>query len=174
MNARLVSIAALCLASVAHAESAGGVSWKAPEGWKVEPQRPMRVVTYKIPAAKGDADDAELAVFYFGSGQGGSVDANLKRWFGQFEQPDGKPSEKAAKTKKEKIGGLDVTTVDLAGTYTGAMGPMGPKSSKTGFRLLGAIVEGPGGAVFFKLTGPAKTVEAARPSFRKMLASLQK
>jgi hypothetical protein len=133
----------------------------------------MRAATYKVPAAKGDTEDAECAVFYFGQGQGGSVDDNLKRWYGQFSQPDGKASDAAAKTKKEKIGGLPVTTVDLAGTYTGSS-MMGPTTPKPGFRLLGAIVEGPQGPVFFKLTGPAKTVESSRAAFKKLLETMSK
>ncbi len=161
------------LPALAHAESAGGLSWKAPPGWSADAPRPMRAATYKVPPAKGETEGAECAVFYFGSGQGGGVEDNLKRWLGQFEQPDGKPSEKAAKIKKEKIGGLQINTVELAGTYNASMGPMAATpSSKPGFRLLGAIVEGPQGNVFFKLTGPAKTVEAASKDFRKMLASL--
>jgi hypothetical protein len=54
-------------------------------------------------------------------------------------------------------------------------GPMAPtKTSKPGFRLLGAIVEGPQGAVFFKLTGPAKTVAASEAGFEKMLSSVSR
>ena len=42
-----------------------------------------------------------------------------------------------------------------------------------GYRLLGAIVQGPGGAVFFKLTGPAKTIASQEKSFNQLLASIQ-
>jgi hypothetical protein len=45
---------------------------------------------------------------------------------------------------------------------------------KTGFRLLGAIVAGPQGSVFFKLTGPAKTVAATEPEFNALIGSLTK
>jgi hypothetical protein len=94
---------------------------------------------------------------------------------GQFEQPDGKPSDGAAKIKKDKVAGLPVTNVDLTGTYMSSMGPMAPtKTPKTNYRLLGAIVEGPSGSIFFKLTGPAKTVEAAKKDFEKMLAGIAK
>ena len=170
---RILFATALIFSSLAAAETAGGLTWKAPAAWKVDPPRQMRVATYKVPAAKGDTDEAECAIFYFGQGQGGSVEDNLKRWYGQFTQPDGKSSEAAAKTKKEKLAGVDVTTVDLSGTFASG-GMMGPSTPKPGYRLLGAIAEGPEGAVFFKLTGPTKTVEAARPAFQKMLASFTK
>jgi hypothetical protein len=45
---------------------------------------------------------------------------------------------------------------------------------KSGYRMLGAIVEGPEGNVFFKLTGPAKTVATAQDEFQAMLKSLKK
>lgn len=134
----------------------------------------MRVVTYLIPAASGDREGAECAVFYFGPGQGGGVEANLTRWIGQFEQPDGRPSASLAKKKKEAINGLPVTTIDLTGTYLGGGPMMGQGEKKPGYRLLGAIVEAPEAAVFFKLTGPAKTVAAAQSEFQSLLKSLSR
>lgn len=166
---RYVFGVALFLCVPSFAESAGGLSWTAPAGWKADAARPMRAATYKLPAAKGDPEDAECAVFYFGQGQGGGVDANVQRWVGQFE------GAKTPAPKKEKApAGFDVTSLEVEGTYTGGGGPMGPKTSKAGYKLLGAIVEGPEGAIFFKLTGPAKTVEAARADFSKMVKAIKK
>ncbi len=173
MKKALATVLAL-LPVVSLAESAGGLSWTAPSSWTAQPQRPMRAATYQIPPAKGDAEPAELAVFYFGQGQGGGVEQNVQRWYGQFEQPDGKPSASVAKTRKAKVAGLDVTYVELTGTYTASMGPMAPKTNKPGYRLLGAIVEGPQGSVFFKMTGPAKTVEAAKGQFEKVIQGMKK
>jgi hypothetical protein len=169
-----VVVVGLAVAGVAQAEEAGGLSWTAPTEWTVQGERPMRVTTYSIPAAKGDTEGAELAVFYFGAGQGGGVDANVKRWVAQFQKADGSSVEKDAKTKQEKIAGFPVTTVDVKGTFAGGGPMMGPSTPKTGFRLLGAIVEGPQGAVFFKLTGPEKSVTAAEKTFRKMLEGMKK
>ena len=172
---RAALIALLVASSGAFAESAAGIEWKAPDGWKLEPARPMRAATYRIPAANGDPEDAELGVFHFGQGQGGSIDANIQRWISQFEQPDGKPSQQVAKVTKEKNGKLETTVIDLPGTYLASVGgPMSPaKERKPKFRLLGAIVEAPEGSVFFKMTGPEKTVAAARPGFQKMLKSIK-
>ena len=133
----------------------------------------MRLATYTVPHAAGDQDNAECGVFYFGAGQGGSVEANLDRWIGQFLQPDGKPAKSAAKIEKRTIHGLKVTTVDVTGAYTGMAGPSAdPGAPKRGYRLLGAIAEGPQGSVFFKFTGPAKTIAANQQAFEKMLESL--
>ena len=46
--------------------------------------------------------------------------------------------------------------------------------SKPGYRLLGAIVEGPEGAVFFKLTAPSRTAEAQRAAFEALLKSVSR
>lgn len=172
---RLISVAVLSLAvaGVAYAEDAGGLSWTAPAEWKPQGERPMRVVTYSIPAAKGDSEGAELGVFYFGQGGGGGVDANVKRWVNQFQKADGSSAEKDAKTKQEKIAGFPVTTVDIKGSFTGGGPMMGPSTPKPGYRLIGAIVTGPEGDVFFKLTGPEKTVGAAEKQFHKMLEGMK-
>jgi hypothetical protein len=155
---------ALCLA----ADSGAGVQWTAPAGWKGEAERPMRLATYTL------APNAECAVYFFGAGQGGSVEANMDRWIGQFVQADGKPSKSAAIMAKRTIHGWPVTTVDVSGAYTGMGGPMAKSDAPAmpGYRLLAAIVEGPQGSVFFKCTGPAKTIAANRPAFDKMLASI--
>ena len=160
---------------LAGADTAGGIKWNPPAGWKAQGQRPMRAATYTVPAAPGDKEPGECAVYYFGPNEGGGVDANIKRWIGQFEQPDGSPSAKKAQIHKQTANGLSVTTIDVSGTYTGAGGPMAPtRISKPGYRLLGAIVGGPQGAVFFKFTGPARTVAGAQTAFQGMLKSLSR
>ena len=163
----------LALVGIARAEQAGGLTWTAPAEWKSQGERPMRAATYSIPAAKGDSETAELAVFFFGKSEGGGVDANVKRWIEQFQKADGTSAAKDAKVKQEKIAALPTTTLDVKGTYMGGS-MMGPSTPKPGYRLLGAIVEGPGGNVFFKLTGPEKTVTAAEKPFRKLLDGLKK
>jgi len=168
-----VLMLSLALAGMARAEQAGGLTWTAPPEWKSQGERPMRAASYSIPAAKGDSEPAELAVFYFGESSGGGVDANVKRWIDQFQKADGTSAAKDAKVKKETVAGLPATAVDVRGTYTGGS-MMGSSTPKPGYRLLGAIVEGPGGNVFFKLTGPEKTVSSAEKSFRKLLDGLRK
>ncbi|HLT29097.1 MAG TPA: hypothetical protein VK013_03585 [Myxococcaceae bacterium] len=148
---------------------AGGVSWTTPDAFVRQPDRQMRAATYALPKAKGDADAPELAVFYFGPGQGGGVQANIRRWSEQLSGKDGKPIQ--AKTSVKEVNGLKVHLVEGKGTYrSGGFGA--PVVQKPGYQLLGAIVEGPEGAIFFKLTGPTKSVEQARKAFDAMLRSL--
>lgn len=133
----------------------------------------MRLATYQIRPAPGDQEGGECGVYYFGQGQGGSVQANIDRWIGQFQQSNGKASKDVAKVEKRSIHGLRVTTVDVSGAYTGMGGPAAPEGPpKQSYRLLGAIVEGPQGSVFFKFTGPAKTVAENESIFEKMLSTL--
>lgn len=151
------------------ASEAGGVQWNAPEDWTREGERPMRAASYSIPASPGDAEAGECAVFYFGPNEGGGVEANIDRWIGQMQQPDGTPSATRAETRK-LAGALPVTLVDLTGTYMASGGPMMQVTAeKPGFRMLGAIVQGPQGAVFFKFTGPEKTVGANAEKFLAMV-----
>ncbi len=149
--------------------TAAGVSWSVPERWQAQGARMMRIATYLIAAAEGDTEQGECAVFYFGSGQGGDVDMNIRRWGSQFEG-----AGEARKTTSE-VAGLNVTRVEIAGTYLAPGGPMmESQGRKENFRLLGAIVEAPEGSVFFKLTGPANTVAAAEREFDAMIQSITK
>ena len=131
----------------------------------------MRAATYTIPLAAGDQGVAECVVNFFGPGQGGGVDANIERWRGQVQGSDGKPA--AAKIDKRTGRVVPITIIDSSGTYTGMGGPMAAGKPVSDYRLLGAIVEGPGGSVFFKLTGPAKTVAAQQKNFEQLLTSIQ-
>ena len=174
LDMRILSVILLLVASLL-GESVAGLKWTAPAGWKSEAPRPMRAATYTLPPAEGDSAGAECAVYFFGPGQGGSVEANLDRWKGQMTGPDGKPAP--AKISERTIHELPVTTIDTSGDYSGMGGPtMTPKSRSVAknYRLLGAIIEGPGGTVFVKLTGPAKTVAARRSEFEQLLGSFAK
>ncbi len=155
------------------AESVAGLRWTAPPGWKNEGSRPMRAATYKVPAAPGDPDGFECVVYFFGAGQGGSVEANIQRWKDQFRDAGGKPA--GARIAKRNIRGLPVTTIDTAGEYTGMGGPNATEShAAPGFRMLGAVIEGPGGNVFIKFAAPARTVDANRQRFGQLLDSFEK
>lgn len=160
------------VAAALFADSGAGLHWTPSTNWKSEAQRPMRLATYSVSHAGADPGNGECGVYYFGPGQGGSVQANLDRWIGQFLQADGKSSKSAAKVENRTVHGLKITTVDVSGAYTGG-GPMGqPGKPLAGYRLLGAIVEGPQGSVFFKFTGPAKTVAQNQGAFSQMLDSI--
>ncbi|MBS1788114.1 MAG: hypothetical protein JST85_10350 [Acidobacteria bacterium] len=150
----------------------GEIKWTAPSHWEAKPAGGMRAATYLVPAAAGDSEGGECAVFV---NIGGGTQANIDRWIGQFQQPDGSASAAKAKQGKETINGLTVTTVDVTGTFSGGGMAMGQAPTpKPGYRMLGAIVEDPSSVVFFKLTGPAKTIAAAQNEFKTLLKSVKK
>jgi hypothetical protein len=144
----------------------------APPDWTARPSSSsMRVAQYTLPRAPGDSEDGELIVYFFG-GQGGSVEANLDRWLGQMEQPDGRPSKAVATTETLTVNGMKVTVLDVSGKYVAEMAPGSPtRYNKPGFRLKAAVVETAGGPYFVKLTGPAKTIERWNAAFANFLRS---
>ncbi len=143
------------------------LSFHLPAGWeRSAPKSSMRIAQASIPGTGGAG---ELAVFYFGPGQGGGVDANIQRWIGQIEPAQGTTPAR----EQFQANGLTVTWVDVAGTLKPSSMGMGPSEAQPSSRLLGAVVEGPGGPWFFKATGPDATLGAQRPNFLSMLHHLQ-
>ncbi|MBG99126.1 MAG: hypothetical protein CMN58_02125 [Solibacterales bacterium] len=161
------------IGSLAKAESAGGLRWASPSEWTHRGSTRMRVATYIIPSIAGDSEDGECVVYFFGPGQGGSVPANLRRWLGQFRTPDGGPVDQLARTDKLRVGEIEVTRLEVNGTYLFKPTPFAPKAvPKPGYRMFAAIAQGPVGPVFFKLTAPDKTARSAKDAFESMLQSL--
>ena len=177
MNTLLISTMVLFQMASSHApagatNAAGGLAWTAPKEWAVAPSASsMRVVTYKVPAAAGDTEGGEVAVFYFGQGQGGGTQANVDRWIAQFKAEKG--SAGPGKPIAIKAGTIPVTIVTTEGTYSSGM-PGGAMTPKPGWALRGGIAEGSQGPVFFKMVGPKKTVLAATPAFDALRKALKK
>lgn len=133
----------------------------------------MRVGEFVLPRAEGDAEDASLVVYFFG-GTGGTVQANLDRWFGQLSQPDGRQTKDVATTTKRLINGLSVTLFDATGTYVAEVTPgSSERFNKPGFRMRAAVVQTPGGPYFIKLVGPLKSVTRWDKEYETFLQSLQ-
>ena len=155
-------------------QSLKGISVLVPPRWLVvPPASSMRLAEYHLSGEAANAADASLAVFYFGPNQGGSVEANIERWQDQFEQSGGEGSGKGIKRWEKKNGEIALTLVDISGTYGGGMGPMGQSEApKEGYRMLGGIVQAPAGLFFFKMVGPAPTVELWAESFEQYADSV--
>ena len=170
---RGTSVASNASSSVQNAS--GELRYKAPDGWVTEkPTSTMRVAQYKLPKVEGDPEDASLVLYYFGASQGGAVQANIDRWIGQIEQPDGSSSKDKAKTESMTVNGLKVTTVDVSGTFTAEMTPgSGDRRNNADYRLRAAVIETPKGNYFAKLTGPSKTVARWDSAFAEYLKSFE-
>jgi hypothetical protein len=161
-------LALLLVAQVA--AQAGGLSWKTPAAWPAVPRASqMRLATHEVPAARGDPEPGELGIFFFGK-EGGATVANVDRWIHQFTP---EPGAAQPSFRTETIHGVRITRVTAEGTYASGM-PGGPATPKARYALLGAIAEGPGGNVFFKLVGPRNTVRAATAQFEALLQSISR
>jgi len=164
--------AAISTSGSGTAKTFGPIKARVPVEWTEQsPSSSMRKAQYSLPKVAGDGEDGELAVFYFGPGQGGSVEANIERWIGQISQPDGSSSKDKAKTQKKQIGGMDLTLVDVSGTYSAGM--MSNAPPRQGYRMLAAVAETPEGPWFFKLTGPEKTIAKWSSSFDQFIGSFR-
>jgi len=120
--------------------------WTVPEGWKAGSAGPMQVAKFIVPEQEGAK--AEAAVSVFPNESGGTL-ANVNRWRKQLGLEE---TDEAG--LKEFVTPLDAAPnailVDLANEQR---------------RMLGAIVPRENGWWFYKLTGDAAAVEAARESF---------
>ena len=157
------------------AAAATGLVLAPQSGWAVEsPSSKMRKAQYLLPRAEGDAQDASLVVYYFGPNGGGGREANLQRWAGQFEQPDGSESSSHLKSADRTVNGLAVTDVELSGTYVAETSPgSGERVREEGWRMLASIVDTPAGPYYAKLVGPEKTIARWEASYRAFVDSLR-
>ncbi len=148
------------------------VTYQIPAGWVEEkPENAMRKAQFRLPGVQ-NAEDAEMTVFVF-PGSGGTVDANLNRWYRQFKQPDGSQSVDKVRLQKLVINNLQVTLVSLTGTYQKSLSPMmgGEKTEIPNSALLAAIVETNSAPWFFKAVGPEITINHWRESFDQFIQS---
>ena len=139
----------------------GAFTFTRPSTWKwIIPSSTMRKAQLEVPGT--NQEKAEITFFHFGPGQGGGVQANVDRWFAQFQ---GGPTSKKEVTE----GRTRVFYVQAAGTFQSGM-PGGPTIPMTNYALLGAILaDEQSGDVFVKMTGPAAVVESASVLFYEMI-----
>lgn len=135
------------------------MTWTAPAAWKPKPLGAMRKGSYAVPGA--DGTEADLSITAFPGDVGGEL-ANVNRWRGQIQLPPlGEPDLAAATTHRE-IHGLPFVLVDF----------VSPSHDKPA-RIVGAILPFNRATWFFKLTGPATTVEAVKPAFLEFLQTVR-
>jgi len=139
-----------------------GVTFNPPGAWKDLGASGMRQAQFRLDPVEGDTAEAEVNVFYFGPQSGGGVDANLRRWIDQMSLPDGSDPGTEAKRGTFTANGMPGHLVSLNGSYKSGGGrPMGGDGEiLPDYRLVGVVIEGPQGSVFFKLTGPQATARA--------------
>src|SRR5262245_52234925 len=150
---------------------------RTPAEWKAQKRgNKMRAFQFVLPKAKADKQDAELVIFYFGPGGGGSATDNVKRWKGMFVPPEGKSIDDVAKVTEMKVGKVPLTYLDVRRTYLYKERPFDPNAKvekRPEHRLLGVVVESENGPYFIRLVGPAKTVEQHKKGFDDWLKAFK-
>lgn len=137
---------------------------------RVQPK--SRIIQHEFQAkAEGESTPARLTMM----GASGGIEANIKRWQGQFSGGD--PDDQ--KTEKIQAGDWTVHIVDVSGEYAERMGggPFAPGKTvmRKDYAMAGAILAEPKGRTFFlKMIGPAKVVKANRKAFVEMAKSIGK
>ncbi len=141
------------------------IQLEVPATWKQQqPTSRLRAGQFQLPATGKDKESAELVVYFFG-GAGGGVDANLKRWIGQFIPKGRKVVIAMGKSPQGPYYVAEVT-----GTYNKPIGPPIRQQTKPtpGSRMVAVILMIQGkGNYFLKLTGPDKTVADGTVALRK-------
>lgn len=168
----LLALAAAVLSTFQTA-APGSLKFTAPQGWQPrDPSSTMRVAEFVLPARDAGKANAELVIYYFG-GTGGSVDANIQRWLGQMQQPDGKTTADIAVRDSKTINGLKVSLLDVTGTYVAEVRPGATeKHNSPGYRMRTAVIETARGPYYLKLVGPSETIASWNASVDQFISTL--
>lgn len=150
-------------AAVAEPFAVGEYTFTVPSGWqRVTPEGSMRLAQLRAP---GDA--GECTVVFIKAG--GDAKSNIDRWAAQVVDASGKPTTPVTKTLT--IAGVEVTTVELAGTYLDGM-PGQPRTPRERWVFRGAIIPGTPMSTFIRMTGPAAAMNAHSAGWDALVASM--
>lgn len=150
----------------------GTVTMLSPKGWESKKPRFPQMIKYEFVAPVGAKKDEPTARVTLG-GTGGSVEANIARWKGQFEGLD-----KKSEVTKFEASKQTVHWADLRGSYKDTMGapPFAGRAPtiREDYRMLGAFIETKkGGLQYIKMIGPASVVDEFAKPMKKMLEELK-
>ena len=152
---------------IAFSVADGALKFQAPGTWtKVQPRINFIESEFSIPKQEGDPVNGRLTIM----GAGGTIEANIERWEGQFGGAE-------ATVEETEVAGFNVNMVDIQGTYTDSMGgPFNPNAKKVmreNYRMIAAIIQaGDNGNYFVKFYGPGNTVEQNMEGFKAMINGL--
>jgi hypothetical protein len=138
----------------------------APQGWgRKPPQSSFIQAEYMLSRAEGDNQDGRLTL----STSGGSMEANIDRWKGQF---GGKPEK--SNQEQMVVNGISVTVVDFSGDFDDQRGPFAPPVKRSDFRMIAAIIPVGPQLYFVKAVGPKKTMEIHAEEIKAFVQSVKK
>lgn len=163
----LLAAAGVSALSAADSLKVGEFTFTPTGEWKVAEQtRPMSQGSLVLPV---DGGQVEAIFFHFGTGQGGDLEGNVRRWTGMFE------SDPLPKVEREEFefGGKKAPLITITGTYKGSSFRPEPQP-KEGHTLIAAVLPSSQGDVFVRLVAPQAQAAAARDDLVKLLQSAAK
>jgi hypothetical protein len=143
----------------------------APRDWVPTPtSNTMRLAEFTIGDDVGE--HGEVVAYFFGAGQGGSVEANTERWTAQFQDAEG--GHPVPDTEQLDGGIFPTTIVTLEGEYSRTVGMgMPPANAVPDQMLIAAVVETPRGNLYVQLHGPSDLVRSKRGEFLAFVRTIR-
>lgn len=139
-----------------------GFRFRVPAGWQQVELSPAQqgfiTASFQIPQA---GDGVKLTL----SSVGGGVDANLKRWVGQFQLPPGE----TPRQESIRVDSIDAVWLDLRGTFNS--GTALDSNVESDMRMIGVAIPRSPRDFYLKLTGPREQLLKAEKEFRDFVKS---
>ncbi len=143
-------------------ERPDGLHYTAPEGWRQDADRPVRLVTY----TSGANNEVETYVTIL-SGNAGGLLLNINRW--REEMGNTRLSESdLANVPDIEVLGVNGKLVEVAGNYDGKTG-----DSMQDAKMIGIVVPLESQVLFARMTGPVDIVDAERENFLQFCQSME-
>jgi hypothetical protein len=149
--------------SMAAAQGPGLFAFEVPSGWKQIAASQFRDPNF----VAGPNGEVECYVSVL-EGTGGGLLINSNRWRSQLGR-EAYSEEEFGRLPRATVLGQDAVIVDFDGEFT----PMGSDVAKPGYRLVGALIQGPSSAIFIKMVGPDAAVDAEKDNFARFAQSLR-
>ena len=143
----------------------GGILMTSPSEWESKPHGSSLIAAeFSLPRAEGDDTDARLTI----STAGGTVEANIERWKGQFD-----PQPQTASQEEIDVAEMEVAIVDFTGDFNDQRGPFAPAVKRPGYRMIAAVIPAKGQLHFIKATGPKNTIAMHADAIHKFIRSVK-
>jgi hypothetical protein len=142
--------------------TSAALRWTTPPGWVEESASGMRLASFRVESGgvTGLCTIVQLA------GDGGGLEANIRRWMGQLKLPVPPDAELRAFAERQETlrtrGGFTGRVVDLA--------PLGPPEAPS---MLALFLDAGERTVFVKFTAPAAWLAEHRAEFTALCESLE-
>lgn len=133
------------------------------------------VAHYRYGPLEEDTEQAEVTVFLFEKPTN-DYEKIMERWMDQISFADGRDARTSARRHDRQVGGMTAHVLSMDGIYTPASEGFDKEDGpvKDYYRLVGVVIEAPGGNIYFKLTGPGYTGRVMIDQFMNMIYRVAK